>query len=1099
MKGTSPLRPSFLLAWLVFLIAAQPATGAEKAIALVDDLALMRSVERALPLLEIASAGSADRRQCFTCHSQAIPVFALVEASRRGFQVDSANLQRQIEHSYAHLKRGVETYKEGKGQGGGIDTAGYALWSIEDGGRAPDEVSDAVIGWMLKAQTADGFWKATSSRPPTQGSRFTSSYLALRALSAFGREKDNEQIHNAKKVASSWMLRTAATDHEDLVFQILSSLYTDMASDRIEGLIADLMKSQRQDGGWAQKAVMESDAYATGTALYALNRTGTAISDPVWKRGIEYLVKTQHENGSWHVVTRSNPIQTYYETGFPHAKDQFISSYATAWATICLLYSLPEQPVKTIASLPGTRPLEMPESDLSGRLMIGAHRFVDSEIDRANGARHKLPLSTDESREQARTALREILGVIEQRAAPRMERYGDDDNPALVASTKQFDVYQVRWPVFDNVHGEGLLVLQREASRGMCIVVPDADQTPELLLGLVGNLEADKQIASILARNGFDLLIPAIVGRDPLNTEDSKRKRADMTHREWIYRQAFHMGRQVVGYDIQRVLGAVDWFASRKLPTKIGIVGYGEGGFIAMMAAGVDPRIEATWVSGYFDSSDAAWAEPIYRNLWRRSQMHGNAEVASLIAPRALVIEHCQFPKVTGHKGDIRTPEFEHVKAEFELIRKQGTGHVPQLIAGEKGTTIGPWSRPALQSFAESFGINVKAAEPTGAEPTGANNPTWIDGRRQAAKAIAERQSRCVSELETHVQTLVRNSEHVRDSAYLYQVMPEFAKRGWSTERRHPISSSEAFIAGNKDFRKRFQREAMGQFDRELLPPNARTREIAKTDKWTAYDVVLDVHEHLMAWGVLVVPHGMAPGEKRPVVVCQHGRNGVPRDTLDTNNPAYNNFAATLAERGFITFAPHNLYRGEDQYRWLDRKANALGCSLFSFIIASHDQVLRWLDTLPFVDGGRIAFYGLSYGGETAVRVPTVLEKYCLSICSGDFNQWTHKVASTDQPFSFMNTIEWEMPYWNLGHTFDYAEMTYLMLPRPFMVERGHNDGVGKDQWVAHEFAKVHWLYAQFGLSHLTEIEYFQGGHSINGVGSFDFLHRHLRWPVPKP
>lgn len=170
---------------------------------------------------------------------------------------------------------------------------------------------------------------------------------------------------------------------------------------------------------------------------------------------------------------------------------------------------------------------------------------------------------------------------------------------------------------------------------------------------------------------------------------------------------------------------------------------------------------------------------------------------------------------------------------------------------------------------------------------------------------------------------------------------------------------------------------------------------------------------------------------------------------------------------------------------------------MFSFIIAQHDQILTWLDSLSFVDGDRIAFYGLSYGGETAVRVPTVLQKYCLSICSGDFNQWTRKVASTDQPFSFMRTIEWEMPYWNLGHTFDYAEMTYLMFPRPFMVERGHHDGVGRDQWVAHEFAKVRWLYAQFGMSDRVAIEFFQGGHSINGKGTFEFLHKHLDWPAP--
>jgi hypothetical protein len=172
--------------------------------------------------------------------------------------------------------------------------------------------------------------------------------------------------------------------------------------------------------------------------------------------------------------------------------------------------------------------------------------------------------------------------------------------------------------------------------------------------------------------------------------------------------------------------------------------------------------------------------------------------------------------------------------------------------------------------------------------------------------------------------------------------------------------------------------------------------------------------------------------------------------------------------------------------------------TLFSFILGQHDRILAWLGSLPFVDASRIGFYGKSYGGETAVRIPAILEGYALSICSGDFNQWTRKVASTDQPWSFMRTIEWEMPYWNWGHTFDYAEMTYLIFPRPFMVERGHLDLVGRDQWVAHEYAKVNFLYAQLGLAGRTAIEYFQGGHAIHGEGTVAFLHKHLRWPTPE-
>jgi len=366
---------------------------------------------------------------------------------------------------------------------------------------------------------------------------------------------------------------------------------------------------------------------------------------------------------------------------------------------------------------------------------------------------------------------------------------------------------------------------------------------------------------------------------------------------------------------------------------------------------------------------------------------------------------------------------------------------------------------------------------------------------RRRSTDVAERQKRQVKELEHHVQGLVRASEHVRDRFFLYKVAPELAAEDWSRELRHKTIPPDKFIEGSKSYRQHLSEEVLGRFDEPLAPFNARTRQIYDTGKYTGYEVVLDVWQDVFAWGILLVPKDVKPGERRPVVVCQHGRGSVPKDVVEGDDAYYHDFAARLAERGFVVFVPHNLYRGEDRYRMLSRKANGVKGSLFSFIIGQHDQLLRWLETLAFVDAKRIAFYGLSYGGETAVRVPTVLERYSLSICSGDFNNWTRKVAATDERFSFMYTIEWEMPYFNMGHTFDYAEMTYLMIPRPFMVERGHHDRVGRDHWVAHEYAKVRWLYTQLGLSDKTTIEYFNGGHTINGQGTFEFLHQHLNWP----
>jgi len=357
-----------------------------------------------------------------------------------------------------------------------------------------------------------------------------------------------------------------------------------------------------------------------------------------------------------------------------------------------------------------------------------------------------------------------------------------------------------------------------------------------------------------------------------------------------------------------------------------------------------------------------------------------------------------------------------------------------------------------------------------------------------------ERHRRIFLGMQAHVQSLVDRSDTTREEAFFLAAEPGLRPGPWSTERELPTISPETFIVRAQEWRTRFEEDCLGVFDEERIALNPRTRKLKETDAWTMWEVGLDVFPGFEAWSVLLLPKGIREGERRPVVVCQHGRNGVPRDCVDVGKSAYNDFAARLAERGFITFAPHNLYRGEDRYRWLDRKANLVGGTLFSFIVASHRQVLDWLATLPQVDAGRIAFYGISYGGETAMRVPAVVPGYCLSICSGDFNQWTRKVADPDVPGSFMRSVEWEMPYWNLGNTYDYAEMAGLIFPRPFFVERGHHDRVAADAWVGHEYAKVRHLYACFGMADLTGIEFFHGGHSIRGEGGFDFLHRHLRW-----
>jgi len=771
------------------------------------------------------------------------------------------------------------------------------------------------------------------------------------------------------------------------------------------------------------------------------------------------------------------------------------------------------------AVMPGTHELTW-DVDVSAKMLDDAHVFIEKKIaesvdDRARlwnrnlNSREAYEISVEPNRkhfmkiigveDKSEPFINYNTGWKDERPETAMEKFSALGEPVLVAETEKYRVYQVRWPVLHDVHGEGLLVQPKVQPLANIVAIPDADQTPEQLMGLSTGIVPQSQFARRLAENGFQVLIPVLINRTFLFRGTPQQQ----SYRERIYRQAFHMGRHIIGFEVQKVLSGIDWFKQSSPEKKVGVAGYNEGGLIAFYAAAVDKRIDATLVSGYFTSRQKTWDEPLYRNVWGLLQEFGDAEIASLVAPRALVVEYSAIPETvekmerlnqtpaqvngfpfTGYKGTLKTPPIEEVQAEFKRIEKLlKPGFFPHHLISDKGEAVNFGSQEALSRFCASL---VKETQ------LPLSDQTAVDKR--IAFHPEERQVRQAKEMEDYVQWLLRLSDQKRKDFFLNKTLPGMST-GWSTKSYHPYYSPEEFIEKGKEYRKYFHEEILGKFEKAYLPANARTRKVYDNDRWTGYEVVLDVYHSLFAAGILLIPKDLKAGEQRPVVVAQHGRSGVPQQLIEGNKTAYNDVAAKLADQGFVVYAPYNPYRGEDRYRWLDRKANTLKKTLFSFIIAQHDQTLKWLGSLPFVDKKRIAFYGISYGGETAMRVPAVLESYSLSICSGDFGDWTRKITDVYYRGSFVNTLEWEMPYFNMGSTFSYAEMAYLIFPRPFMVERGHYDLVQPDEWVAYEYAKVKYVYDHFNFGDNTAIEYFNGGHSMRNVGTFEFLHKHLNWP----
>jgi dienelactone hydrolase len=726
---------------------------------------------------------------------------------------------------------------------------------------------------------------------------------------------------------------------------------------------------------------------------------------------------------------------------------------------------------------PGTAPLEM-EGDIAAQLVDGVDRFLLRETERSveRRAEHWKPefSSVDgyiRSLEPNRARLRHILGIRDKRVADTSpELVATIDQPALVGRGENYEILAVRWKAFDDVMAEGLLLrpVGRSAVANV-IAIPDADQSPEQICGLSLGVPSESQYARRLAENGCQVVVPALINRQ-------QHTKAQISNREFIYRSAFELGRHIIGYEIQKVLAAVDWLSAQDDSSKTGIIGWGQGGLTAFYAAAVDIRIDAACVSGHFGRREKLWTEPIDRNVFGLLEQFGDAEVAALIAPRALIIEAAPGPNVevvAGGKagpGKLVGPSIEDVQREFDRARAL----IERLKSSPKSELIlpggnAPGSDAALSALMTLLSRNAKLA-PSGTPPELLVNN--LDA--------AERHARQLYELDRHNQQLLAESPYVRQ-----QYMAKL-----------DTSSPEAYAKSAEPYRQYFAEEVIGHFDQRLIPANPRTRQACDTSKYVGYEVVLDVFPDVIAYGILLVPRDIADGEKRPVVVCQHGLEGRPQDVVAGNHEAYHDYAAKLTERGFITFSPQNLYIGRDRFRTLQRKANPLKKTLFSIIVPQHQQITDWLKTLPSVDGTRIGFYGLSYGGKSAMRIPPLVDNYCLSICSADFNDWVWKNASSRSPYSYVWTNEYEIFEFDLGSTFNYAEMAALIAPRPFMVERGHFDGVSSDEAVAYEYAKALHLYsARLGLADRCQMEVFVGPHTINGKGTFDFLHKHLDWP----
>jgi N-acyl-D-amino-acid deacylase len=261
---------------------------------------------------------------------------ALGEARRAQAKTDEKLSGEILEFAVTSFRGKIDDLKAGDNIGGKGLTVGYGLWTLRLGQRPSDDLSQAMATYLIKTQAEDGHWELHSIRPPAEESLVMCTVLAAYGLKSGADEGQREAALVAVDKSRRWLASAKLDSHEDKVARLWGCRLLEAGQDELAAARKGVLDMQRADGGWGQTAEMESDAYASGTALFILLDTGLAASDPKLQHGVEFLLKAQLEDGSWRVTTRAKPVQVYFDNGDPHGTSQFISTSATCWAIAAL-------------------------------------------------------------------------------------------------------------------------------------------------------------------------------------------------------------------------------------------------------------------------------------------------------------------------------------------------------------------------------------------------------------------------------------------------------------------------------------------------------------------------------------------------------------------------------------------------------------------------------------------------------------------------------------------------------------------------------------------------------------------------------------------
>ncbi|MGZ3457726.1 MAG: ankyrin repeat domain-containing protein [Archangium sp.] len=303
------------------------------------------AVQRSLPVLQRSDVSFIRKTGCVSCHNNSLPAMTVSLARKQGLHVDEEMARRQVQANATNLGQ----RREGLLEGIAVATAGpgivsYILLGLNAEQYKPDLNTDVVAMFLKTHQMPDGHWVGgpITDRPPLCTEDIGQTAQALRALQLYApNTADKAAYESAVARAAAWLVKAQPKINEARAWRLMGLAWAGKDTAATQSAMKELLALQRADGGWADLPSLNSGPFATGQSLVALHTAGLPVTDSAYQRGVQFLLSSQVEDGSWFAQSRALGFQPQFENDFPHGTNQWISAAATSWAAMALALASP--------------------------------------------------------------------------------------------------------------------------------------------------------------------------------------------------------------------------------------------------------------------------------------------------------------------------------------------------------------------------------------------------------------------------------------------------------------------------------------------------------------------------------------------------------------------------------------------------------------------------------------------------------------------------------------------------------------------------------------------------------------------------------------